>query len=48
MAKTSVRTLKRDHVQETLPPDACTVIEQLPACLDQYNEVHSHKALGYR
>lgn len=27
---------------------AHTVIEQLPAWLTHYNEVHPHKALGYR
>jgi putative transposase len=29
-------------------PDARTVIEQLPAWLTHYNEVHPHKALGCR
>lgn len=28
--------------------DARTVIEQLPAWLTNYNEIHPHKALGYR
>ncbi|WP_197420638.1 integrase core domain-containing protein [Sphingomonas sp. CCH5-D11] len=29
-------------------PDARIVIEQLPTWLTHYNEVHPHKALGYR
>ncbi|RUN74644.1 hypothetical protein EJC47_20520 [Sphingomonas sp. TF3] len=29
-------------------PDARTIINQLPAWLHYYNEVHPHKALGYR
>ncbi|MDY0960474.1 integrase core domain-containing protein, partial [Sphingomonas sp. CFBP8993] len=29
-------------------PDAQTVIAQLPAWLDHYNEVHPHRALGHR
>jgi putative transposase len=29
-------------------PDAQTVIEQLPGWLAHYNDVHPHRALGYR
>src|SRR5215469_17660944 len=29
-------------------PDAETVMRQLPAWIAHYNEVHPHKALGYR
>jgi putative transposase len=29
-------------------PDAKTVMRQLPAWIAHYNEVHPHKALGYR
>ena len=48
MAEAFVRTLKRDYVRVNPRPDARTVIEQLPAWLTHYNEVHPHKALGYR
>jgi putative transposase len=48
MAEAFVRTLKRDYVRVNPTPDARTVIEQLPAWLTHYNEVHPHKALGYR
>jgi putative transposase len=29
-------------------PDAQTVMHQLSAWINHYNEVHAHKALGYR
>ena len=48
MAEAFVRTLKRDYVRVNPRPDARTVIEQLPAWLTHYNEVHPHRALGYR
>jgi putative transposase len=48
MAEAFVRTLKRDYVRVNPRPDAQTVIAQLPAWLDHYNEVHPHRALGYR
>ena len=48
MAEAFVRTLKRDYVGVNPTPDARTVIEQLPTWLAHYNEVHPHKALGYR
>lgn len=48
MAEAFVRTLKRDYVRVNPRPDARTVIEQLPGWLTHYNEVHPHRALGYR
>ena len=48
MAEAFVRTLKRDYVRVNPRPDARTVIEQLPGWLAHYNEVHPHRALGYR
>lgn len=48
MAEAFVRTLKRDYVRVNPTPDARSVIEQLPRWLTHYNEVHPHKALGYR
>jgi putative transposase len=48
MAEAFVRTIKRDYVRVSPRPDAETVLRQLPAWLAHYNEVHPHKALGYR
>ena len=48
MAEAFVRTLKRDYVRVSPRPDARTVIDQLPGWIDHYNEVHPHRALGYR
>ena len=48
MAEAFVRTLKRDYVRVNPKPDAQTVIEQLPGWLTHYNDVHPHRALGYR
>jgi putative transposase len=48
MAEAFVRTIKRDYVRVSFRPDAETVMRQLPAWLAHYNEVHPHKALGYR
>ena len=48
MAEAFVRTIKRDYVRVSPRPDAETVLRQLPEWLAHYNEVHPHKALGYR
>ena len=48
MAEAFVRTLKRDYVRVNSRPIARTVIEQLTGWLTHYNEVHPHRALGYR
>ena len=40
------RELLRVHVSPC--PDAQTVMHQLSAWINHYNEVHPHKALGYR
>ena len=48
MAEAFVRTLKRDYVRVSPIPDADTVLRQLPSWLAHYNEVHPHRALGYR
>jgi len=48
MAETFVRTPKRDYVRMNPRPDAQTVIAQLPGWLAHYNDVHPHRALGYR
>ena len=43
-----VRTLKRDYVRVSPVPDAETVLRQLPSWLAHYNEIHPHRAFGYR
>jgi putative transposase len=48
MAEAFVRTLKRDFVRVVPVPDAASVLRQLPGWLRHYNEVHPHRALGYR
>jgi putative transposase len=48
MAEAFVRTIKRDYVRVSPVPDAHTVLQLLPVWLAHYNEVHPHKALGYR
>jgi putative transposase len=46
MAEAFVKTFKRDYVYLERLPDAATVLAQLGAWFDDYNEVHPHKALG--
>ena len=48
MAEAFVRTLKRDYVRVSPVPDAESVLRQLPLWLEHYNELHPHRALGYR
>jgi putative transposase len=48
MAEAFVRTIKRDYVRVSPVPDADSVLRQLPVWVAHYNEVHPHKALGYR
>src|SRR5205809_3339745 len=48
MAEAFVRTIKRDYVRVSPCPDAQTVMHQLSTWINHYNEVHPHKALGYR
>ena len=43
-----MRTIKRDYGRVSPRPDAETVLRQLPAWLAHYDELHPHKALGYR
>jgi transposase InsO family protein len=44
MAEAFVRTIKRDYVRVSPCPDADTVMHQLSAWINHYNEVHPHKA----
>jgi hypothetical protein len=48
MAEAFVRTIKSDYVHVSPCPNAQTVMHQLSAWINHYNEVHPHKALGYR
>jgi putative transposase len=48
MAEAFVRTIKRDYVRVSPRPDAQSIFRQLPRWVAHYNEVHPHKALGYR
>jgi putative transposase len=48
MAEAFVRTIKRDYVRLSPVPDAPTAMRLLPSWMAHYNEVHPHKALGYR
>ena len=48
MAEAFVRTIKRDYVRVNPTPDAQTVIRSLPKWFDHYNQLHPHRALGYR
>ena len=48
MAEAFVRTLKRDYVRVSVLTDAESVLRQLPLWLAHYNELHPHRALGYR
>jgi len=48
MAEAFVRTIKRNYVRVSPRANAATVMRQLPGWIAHYNEVHPHKALGYR
>jgi hypothetical protein len=43
-----VKILKRDYARIQPRPDALTVLEQLPAWIDDYNENHPHSGLRMR
>lgn len=45
MAESFVNTFKRDYVSRMDLTDARTVMEQLPAAFEHFNEVHPHSAL---
>jgi hypothetical protein len=48
MAEAFVRTINGDYVRVSPRPNAESVMHQLSSWIAQYNEVHAHKALGYR
>ena len=41
-------TMKRDYARVNPLPSAEIVMRQLPVWFDHYNQLHPHKALGYR
>ena len=46
MAEAFVNTFKRDYADRMDRRDALTVLRQLEAAFEHYNEVHPHKALS--
>jgi putative transposase len=48
MAEAFVRTLMRDYVRVSVLPDAESVLRQLPVWLAHHDDLHPHRALGYR
>ena len=46
MSEAFVKTLKRDYARVQPHPDALTVLQRLPAWIDDYNEVRLHGAIG--
>jgi putative transposase len=45
MAEAFVKTFKRDYADRMDRRDALTVLRQLDAAFEHYNEIHSHQAL---
>jgi len=45
MAESFVKTFKRDYVAQMDRRDAVTLMQQLPAAFEHYNNVHPHSAL---
>jgi transposase InsO family protein len=43
-----VKTLKRDYARIHPKPDAATVLQQIPAWIEDYNDFHPHKGLRMR
>jgi len=48
MAEAFVKTIKRDYARGAIRPDAASVLHQLDDWFEHYNNIHPHKALGYR
>jgi putative transposase len=48
MAEAFVKTIKRDYARVAGRPDAASVLRQLDGWFEHYNNIHPHKALGYR
>jgi transposase InsO family protein len=48
MAESFVNTFRRDYLSRTDLSDAQTVLAQLPAAFEHFNEVHPHSSLKMR
>jgi putative transposase len=48
IAEAFVKTFKRDYVRLNPRPEAATVMAELNAWFEDYNEMHPHRALGMR
>ena len=48
MAEAFVRTIKRDYARVSSLPNARAILKLLPKWFEHYNNVHPHRALGYR
>jgi putative transposase len=48
MAEAFVKTIKRDYARLAVRSDAASVLRQLDFWFEHYNNIHPHKALGYR
>jgi putative transposase len=48
MAEAFVRTIKRDYARVSSCPDARSVMAALPRWFAHDNQLHPHRALGYR
>jgi putative transposase len=48
MAEAFVKTIKRDYARVAVRSDAASVLRQLDFWFEHYNNIHPHKALGYR
>ena len=48
MVESFVNTFKRDHVAQMDRSDAATVLAQLPAAFEHFNEAHPHSSLKMR
>jgi len=48
MAESFVNTFRRDYLSRMDLSDAPTVLTQLPAAFEHFNEVHPHSALRMR
>ena len=48
MAKSFVKTIKRDYVAHMPKPDRETALRNLAIAFEHYNEQHPHSALNYR
>ncbi len=43
-----VKTLKRDYARVNPRPDTISVLQQLPAWFEDYNNIHPHSGLSMR